>query len=382
MDENRGYQGKRLQPKKRAAKFWSDYGYLLVTVAVVFVLFKVVFQLAYVPTGSMETTVPSKSLMVCWRLPYVVSDPVPERGEVVTFWSDEMGKLLVKRVIGLPGDEISFSGGYVYINGERLEEDYLPQQGITTSDGVFQVPDGCLFLLGDNRAGSWDSRSWSQPYIPVSKLQARVLVCASVLKDKRRAIVELALVRQCLFRPNSCRIGSFGIERFAPQTGQVIAALAVFQKSQIVGGLLQRTIAKQDAQTQNIHAQVAFFQLKRIIHLIERIAIVMHLKAILGQQIMGVVSPWHHVYQALRRLRRLGPAVQRRHNARIMRKALGVIGVHFRRFLIIGKRQLGVFLRVKGITATGNHLRQARTTFFRAHGAIGLQGAHHLYQGL
>ena len=118
-------------PKKRAAKFWSDYGYLLVTVAVVFVLFKVVFQLAYVPTGSMETTVPSKSLMVCWRLPYVVSDPVPERGEVVTFWSDEMGKLLVKRVIGLPGDEISFSGGYVYINGERLEEDYLPQQGIT-----------------------------------------------------------------------------------------------------------------------------------------------------------------------------------------------------------------------------------------------------------
>ena len=98
LDENRGYQGKRLQPKKRAAKFWSDYGYLLVTVAVVFVLFKVVFQLAYVPTGSMETTVPSKSLMVCWRLPYVVSDPVPERGEVVTFWSDEMGKLLVKRV--------------------------------------------------------------------------------------------------------------------------------------------------------------------------------------------------------------------------------------------------------------------------------------------
>ena len=81
MDENRGYQGKRLQPKKRAAKFWSDYGYLLVTVAVVFVLFKVVFQLAFVPTGSMETTVPSKSLMVCWRLPYVVSDPVPERGE-------------------------------------------------------------------------------------------------------------------------------------------------------------------------------------------------------------------------------------------------------------------------------------------------------------
>ena len=182
LDENRGYQGKRLQPKKRAAKFWSDYGYLLVTVAVVFVLFKVVFQLAYVPTGSMETTVPSKSLMVCWRLPYVVSDPVPERGEVVTFWSDEMGKLLVKRVIGLPGDEISFSGGYVYINGQRLEEDYLDQQGGTISPNQtsFTVPEGCLFFLGDNRSGSNDARYWEESYIPVGNVKAHVLLAISL----------------------------------------------------------------------------------------------------------------------------------------------------------------------------------------------------------
>ena len=184
MEENKkGYQGKRLQPRGRVGKFWSDYGYLLVTVAVVLVLFKVIFQLAYVPTGSMETTIPAKSLMISWRLPYVFSDPQPQRGDVVTFWSDELNKLLVKRVIGLPGDEISFSGGYVYVNGERLEEDYLPRQGITTSDSVFRVPDGCLFLLGDNRGGSWDSRFWSRPYISLSDVRARVLVGISVLRN-------------------------------------------------------------------------------------------------------------------------------------------------------------------------------------------------------
>ena len=46
---------------------------------------------------------------------YAVADPMPERGDIITFWSDELGKVLVKRVIGLPGDEITFSGGYVYI---------------------------------------------------------------------------------------------------------------------------------------------------------------------------------------------------------------------------------------------------------------------------
>ena len=74
----------------RGRRLWHDYGYLLVTLAVVFVLFRVLLQLAYVPSGSMETTIPTKSLLVGWRLPYVVSDPLPERGDIVTFWSEEM----------------------------------------------------------------------------------------------------------------------------------------------------------------------------------------------------------------------------------------------------------------------------------------------------
>ena len=94
--------------KSRGRRLWDDYGYLLVTLAAVFVLFKVLLQLAYVPSGSMETTIPTKCLLIGWRLPYVVSDPVPERSDIVTFWDEELNKVLVKRVVGLPGETISF----------------------------------------------------------------------------------------------------------------------------------------------------------------------------------------------------------------------------------------------------------------------------------
>ena len=114
--ENRPVGGKRLAPESRGG-FWNNWGYLIVTVAVIVVLFKVIFQLSWVPSGSMETTIPEDTLLISWQLPYMVSDPTPQRGDIVTFWSDELGKLLVKRVVGLPGDEITFQDGYTYING-------------------------------------------------------------------------------------------------------------------------------------------------------------------------------------------------------------------------------------------------------------------------
>ena len=184
-------EGKRLEQNETAPeakkkekwtlkRFGKEWGEVVLILAAVYVVFKFIIQIAWVPSGSMETTLPTKSAMLGWQLPFVVANPVPERGDIVTFWNEELNKVLVKRVIGLPGDEISFSGGYVYVNGEQLEEPYLMAQGVTECDETFTVPEGCFFPLGDNRTGSFDARFWETPYIPVSAIQAKPFVVISI----------------------------------------------------------------------------------------------------------------------------------------------------------------------------------------------------------
>lgn len=188
-------EGKRMerqepagQPKKKEKmtlkRFWKEWKEVILILAAVFVTFKFILQIAWVPSGSMETTLPTKSVLVGLHLPYVVGSPMPERGDIVTFWNEELNKVLVKRVIGLPGDEITFAGGFVYINGQQLDESYLPAQGITECDKSFTVPEGCFFPLGDNRTGSLDARSWNDPYIPVSAIQAKPFLVISVGGDQ------------------------------------------------------------------------------------------------------------------------------------------------------------------------------------------------------
>lgn len=171
-------------------KIWDSVGYLVVPVVVVFLLLGVVFSLAWVPSGSMEPTLPTKSYFFGWRLPYFFGDPTPERGDIIMFRSDELDELLVKRVVGLPGDTVSLNNGYVYINGEVLEEEYLPEQGITYQTGstsVFEVPADCVLVMGDNRTGSYDSRAWGNPYVPVEKI-------------KSKALVDIAFLPQCTWK--------------------------------------------------------------------------------------------------------------------------------------------------------------------------------------
>lgn len=201
MGEKDGrYQGKRLldtehtgrkrtprrteEHEKARGGFWKDYGYLIITAAVVLLVFRVLLQLAYVPSGSMENTIPKDSLLISWQLPYLLSDPEPERGDIVTFWNEEEGKLLVKRVIGLPGEEITLSNGWVYADGRLLEEEYLEQRGATTGRDrdAYQVPEEHLFMLGDNRTGSKDSRFWNDPFVTMGSVRARVLICVPLTR--------------------------------------------------------------------------------------------------------------------------------------------------------------------------------------------------------
>jgi|YelNatPaOPRAMG01_1025707.scaffolds.fasta_scaffold34723_2 signal peptidase I len=92
----------------------------------------------------------------------VISVKVDEikRKDIVALLSPERGKeILVKRVIGLPGEKIKIENGYVYINGEKLEEPYIKEKPEYLYEEI-KIPEGFYFLLGDNRNESEDSTEW------------------------------------------------------------------------------------------------------------------------------------------------------------------------------------------------------------------------------
>ena len=82
----------------------------------------------------------------------------------------------IKRVIGVEGDHIKIENGKVYLNGKKLDEPYL-RDGITTESDLFTditVPEGYIFVMGDNRSHSTDSRSFG--CVPVEKVESKVLI--------------------------------------------------------------------------------------------------------------------------------------------------------------------------------------------------------------
>lgn len=87
-----------------------------------------------------------------------------KRGDIIVFYSYEFKQDLIKRVIGLPGDVVEIrKNGTVNLNQRKLDEPYVENTG--GSSGIFIVPKGKYFMLGDNRAFSKDSRHFKDPYI-------------------------------------------------------------------------------------------------------------------------------------------------------------------------------------------------------------------------
>lgn len=152
---------------------------LLPMVIIVVLVCKFIIGLATIESGSMEPTLMTGTIHVQYLMPYTFGNPVPERGDIITFQISEHDVILTKRVVGLPGDEITIFGGDVYLNGEKFIEEYLPEQGITypadNGIGHYVVPEGCVFVLGDNRMDSVDSRFFSNPYVSISCITGRVL---------------------------------------------------------------------------------------------------------------------------------------------------------------------------------------------------------------
>jgi signal peptidase I len=107
---------------------------------------------------SMQPTLYAGNFVFVNKLAYQWGEP--SRGDIIVFrWPPDPTQVpYIKRVIGLPGETIKVAGGKVYINDQLLAEQYL---GVSTHhDGEWLVPEDHLFVMGDNRNNSSDSRSW------------------------------------------------------------------------------------------------------------------------------------------------------------------------------------------------------------------------------
>lgn len=169
--EEGSVEGKKEKSTARVIAEWVAVlaGALLLAL----VLRSVLFQAYYIRFTSMEPTLDNGDRVLVNKLGYDIGDI--DRGDLVVFErpqgvSGRQEDDLIKRVIAFPGEVIAFVEGDVYIDGQRLHEPYLKSSGITTgkmpSGCAAIVDEGCLigsgevFVMGDNRPNSTDSRTF------------------------------------------------------------------------------------------------------------------------------------------------------------------------------------------------------------------------------
>jgi signal peptidase I len=135
---------------------------IVAALAVAFLVKTFLIQAFYIPSASMEPTLDISDRILVNKLSYRLHEI--HRGDIVVFERPDCAvrdpeiKDLVKRVVGLPGDTVQGRSGGVLVNGRRLEESYLPSDQSTSDFGPVEVPPGKLWLMGDNRENSSDSR--------------------------------------------------------------------------------------------------------------------------------------------------------------------------------------------------------------------------------
>lgn len=154
------------------SRAWTRVKDIAFMIVAVFFLRSFVVQAYQIPSGSMENTLLVGDFLIANKFIYGPAIPFtdykimgrePHRGEVVIFRSPTDSKDYIKRVVALPGEEIRIRDNQVYIDGKLLDEEYIALKGAAPSQanfGPLTVPEGHIFVMGDNRNQSYDSRFW------------------------------------------------------------------------------------------------------------------------------------------------------------------------------------------------------------------------------
>jgi signal peptidase I len=149
---------------------------ILITLILSFGIRVAIVEAYHVPTGSMIPTIMEHDRIMSNKFIYFFVEPKP--GEVVVFTPSPNihtdAPRLVKRLIGVEGDWIEVKNGKVYRNGAQLAEPYINQTPDYTLP-LFQVPQGSVFVLGDNRRNSYDSHAWG--FLPRKNITAKAMFC-------------------------------------------------------------------------------------------------------------------------------------------------------------------------------------------------------------
>jgi len=156
-------------------------GIILVALSAAFLIRAYVFQTFYIPSVSMVPTLQVGDRIIVSKLSTTFGDI--NRGDVIVFKHpprEDCGgdtgpnSDLVKRVIGMPGDELTSRNNTIYVNGKKLVERWEHAPDLGSEIGYVKVPKGHYFMMGDNRPSSCDSRMWGT--LPESLIVGKVVL--------------------------------------------------------------------------------------------------------------------------------------------------------------------------------------------------------------
>jgi len=163
------FGGKKREEGKRSASTYAAY-VLILLFAVVFVYLRIFCGMDFflVPSSSMEPTLKPGDYLVTFK------QSTYHRGDIIVLKPPvEESGLLVKRIVGVAGDTVEIEGGCLFLNGEYASEPYLPEPMEFSFNPPYEVEQGHVFVMGDNRNNSEDSATWRKT-APIKNILGKV----------------------------------------------------------------------------------------------------------------------------------------------------------------------------------------------------------------